>query len=253
VRFSWQDERGISFEEVARRWGFSFATAQSAERDPVNFVAEPVATEFDEPIPWHSALQFSNSGPWKVLYAVDKQPVIIERQFGKGSIVLCSDTFFLSNEGLSNDPPARLLDALFPSPSTIIFDEEHLGVTETLNVAMLVRRMRFEGVVIALVVIAALFVWKQSSSLLPRRERGADDHEVKGSDANEGFITLLHRSVPPGNLLDACVGAWVRARGRLVRAEERAHIDAVLRSHRDRSVKDAASAYRTIAEALKHK
>ncbi len=253
VKFPWQDQNGMTFIEVATRWGLKFETAENAERNPPPAVAEPAGAEFVETIPWHSALQFSVSQPWKVLYAVNENPVIIERQFGKGSIVLCSDSFFLSNEGLSGDPPSRLLAALFTPTSTVVFDEEHLGVTETLNVAMLARRMRFEGVVIGLVVIAALFIWKQSTSLLPRLESSSSDHDVTGTDANEGFINLLHRSIPPGNLLDACVGAWARARGRLIKTEERAHIDAVLRSHRDRSLKDSAAAYRTIAETLKRK
>jgi hypothetical protein len=203
VKFPWQDQNGMTFIEVATRWGLKFETAENADRNPPPAVAEPASGEFVETIPWHSALQFSVSQPWKVLYAVNENPVIIERQFGKGSIVLCSDSFFLSNEGLSGDPPSRLLAALFTPTSTVVFDEEHLGVTETLNVAMLARRMRFEGVVIGLVVIAALFIWKQSTSLLPRLESSSSDHDVTGTDANEGFINLLHRSIPPGNLLDA--------------------------------------------------
>ena len=248
------DESGTSFADVAKGWGFQFEVATGARRTSFDGVA--VRTEYghEDHLPWHSALGFAQlSGEWKTLYTCNDVPVMIERKFGEGSIVLCSDSFFLSNEGLSSDPPGELLAALFSSPHVIIFDEEHLGVGESANIAGLARRMRLHGIAIALVVVAGLFVWKQSSSLLPMKTSRSDDHDVTGSDANEGFITLLHRSVPPSSLVETCVGAWVSGRSKSIRADERAHIDAILRAHGERSLQNAPAAYRAIAEGLKRK
>jgi hypothetical protein len=40
---------------------------------------------------------------WRVLYERGGYPVLIERVFGSGSIVLCSDSYFLSNEALRRE------------------------------------------------------------------------------------------------------------------------------------------------------
>jgi hypothetical protein len=248
------EEEGISFRDVAKGWDFAFDIAQETERKAMEGLAEPQVPQFDEEIPWHSALYFKGlSRDWKTLYSCNNLPVIVERKFEKGSIVLCSDSYFLSNEGLGNHPPAKLLASVFGSRPVIIFDEEHLGVTEASNIASLARRMRLDGVAVCLVVIAGLFVWKQSTSLLPRQREERKQGDVTGSDANEGFINLLYRSVPKGSLLETCVAAWTRARGRHIRPEERTHIDAVLRAHGGRTQKDAPSGYRAIAEGLKRR
>ena len=246
---------GIAFGEVAKDWHFAFDIAQEVERRAMQGTAEPTAPSgLHENIPWHSALYFKSLGAeWKTLYACNNLPVVVERAFGDGSIVLCSDAYFLSNEGLTNSPAAEFLSHLFASRETIVFDEEHLGVSESSNIATLARRMRLDGVVLALAVVASLYVWKQSTSLLPPRNDTPADHDVTGSDASEGFIKLLHRSVAPGALLESCVAAWARTRGRVVPDEERAHIETVLRAHRGRRAKDAPAAYRSIAEGLKRR
>jgi hypothetical protein len=250
----WQELTGTPFGDVAKRWNFAFDRAQEEKRAAFHGEAVPAAPEMDETIPWHSALFFKDLGPeWKTLYTCNEKPVVVSRPFGNGTIVLCSDSYFLSNEGLSGDPPGRLLELLFQGRAQIIFDEEHLGVTETPNIAMLARRMRLGGLVFALVVIAILYVWKQSTRLLPRQDDEQTSDEVTGTAANEGFIHLLHRSIAPGSLLETCAAAWLRARGRMVRAEERTHIETILRAHGDRSLKDAPSAYGAIAEGLKSK
>jgi len=252
-RVSLQPLEGIPFRDVAESWDFGFAIAEETQRKAMEGTAVPSVPGFDEEIPWHSALYFKVlRNEWKTLYTCNEQPVIIERKFDRGSIVLCSDSYFLSNEGLGK-PPAKLLASMFHSPSPIIFDEEHLGVTESSNIANLARRMRLDGLVVALLAIAGLFIWKQSSSLLPRQAHASGEDDVSGRDANEGFIQLLHRSVPPASMLDTCVAAWTRARGRQIRPEERAHIEAIMRAHGARSQKDAAAAYRAIAEGLKRR
>jgi hypothetical protein len=252
-RFPWE-ETGTPFKDVGKGWGFAFDIAQEDKQTAMQGEAEPAAAELKDIIPWHSALYFKGLGPeWKTLYTCNNVPVIVSRPFGNGNIVLCSDSYFLSNEGLSGDPPGPLLEMLFARLPEVVFDEEHLGVTETPNIATLARRMRLGGVVFALVVIAALFIWKQSSSLLPRRSEGERDHDVTGAAAYEGFINLLHRSITPGALLGTCIAAWTRSRGRMARAEERAHIDAVVHAHSTRALKDAPAAYRSIAEGLKNR
>ena len=45
-------------------------------------------------------------------------PVVIERQYGNGSIVLVADSFLVSNEALRSERHPRLLARLFAGPPT---------------------------------------------------------------------------------------------------------------------------------------
>jgi hypothetical protein len=246
---AWQSE-DPGFHELAQRWEIAFDLAQGERRAAHHHPAQatPEAGDLEPSVPWHSALYFKALGErWRTLYACQGVPVVVERPYGHGSIVFCSDTFFFSNEGLRTAP--RLLAAVLGLPRTVIFDEASHGVTEEENLATLARRLRLEGVAILLVVLAVLFVWKNAVPILPP-VRAEDAEAVSGRDASGGFINLLRRSVPASRLPAVCVEAWLRARGRRVRAEERAHLEAVLRAYEARALPDPAAAYRAMAEGL---
>ncbi len=62
-----------------------------------------------------------------------------------------------------------------------------------------------------LIVVAALFLWRSASSLLPPRESGdalSIEGRDRGRDSLEGLAALLHRGVPEKELLDACLAEW---------------------------------------------
>ncbi len=253
-----EDEgEGVAFRDAAARWGFAFDIAQDEERTALHAKAERTddAGDLEPSVPWHSALYFKGLGPqWRVLYRCNGVPVIAERDYDGGSIVIASDSFFLTNEGLRDARAPKLLTRLIGPPRTIVFDEEHLGVIEDMNVAALARKYGLEGALLAALVVAALFVWKNAVPFLPPHpDRLATD--VTGADATEGFVNLLRRSIPTGQILAACVNEWRKARGRRIRPEELAHVETVLRGHDGRGIsgKDAAAAYRTIADGLKRR
>jgi hypothetical protein len=251
-----EEEPGIAFTEVGKRWGFAFDLAQDEENDVLNAVAEPEpgAGELEPTVPWHSALYFKGLSPnWRVLYRCNGVPVIIEREFGQGSIVLASDCFFLSNEGLREARAAKLIAQIVGPPRRVIFDEEHHGVTEDMNLVGLARKHGFEAVLAATGIVLALALWRSMTMLLPRRST-VDSHasDVRGADAGEGFVNLLRRSIPGRQILETCVDEWRKSRGRRIRPEEIAHVDSVVRAHQSRGASgaNAAAAYRTIAEGL---
>jgi hypothetical protein len=49
----------------------------------------------------------------------------------------------------------------------VVFDESHLGEVESGSIAGLARNYHLEGLALALLTLAGLYVWKNSSSLLP--------------------------------------------------------------------------------------
>ena len=87
----------ISFSEVARRWGFRFdvATGKRAGSFHGRAKLDESGPALEPEVSWHSALRFVDlQGPWRVLYRAAGEPVVIERNWGDGTIVLAADSFF---------------------------------------------------------------------------------------------------------------------------------------------------------------
>lgn len=250
------EEPGIGFDDVAARWGFAFDLAQDEDPEAIHGLAEPVegGPKIDAATPWHSALYFKGLDPkWKVIARCNGVPVIAERAFGKGSIIIASDSYFVSNEAMRTARSSSLLALLFGPPRVVVFDEEHLGVTESMNIVGLARKHGLEGAVVAVLFVVALFLWKNAAPFLPSRtEREADDAVVSGVDAAEGFVHLLRRSVPRARIFSLCVEEWRKARGRRVRPAEEAVLKEVLAPLEGRvpTAKEIVTSYRAIARKL---
>jgi len=174
---------------------------------------------------WHSGAYFVITDTnWHALYERKKHPVIIERSFGAGSLVLSTDSYFLSNEALRSERHADLLAWLAGGRRDIIFDETHLGVEERPGVAGLMRQHHLQGVLLALALIAALFLWKNSLPLVPPPPGEPDEGRgamVQGREASAGFASLLRRGISPADILFTCVAEWKSACSRQPRAAAR--------------------------------
>jgi hypothetical protein len=92
---------------LKEQWGLTLAFADEPADTAVNRSDDLSQTHIrglPESISWHSALYFDElEDVWRVIYAADGRPVIIERPYGKGSLVLAADSFFLSNEALRSE------------------------------------------------------------------------------------------------------------------------------------------------------
>ena len=180
----------------------------------------PVPSEADT-VPWRTAADFklddkaATAAKWQAWYRRADRPVIVARPYGTagGEIVLVSDTYFLSNEGLRADAHPALLAALVGRGQRVLFDESHLGVAEHPGLMTLARRYRLQGALAALGLVVALFVWRSAVSLVPPRPAAstADDPFAAtptGREAAAGFLNLLHRGVLPRELLSHCLTRW---------------------------------------------
>jgi hypothetical protein len=164
----------------------------------------------------HSGLHFGTLDPqWRVLYAridgTNSYPVLVERNIGRGTLVLSADSYYCSNESLRSEREPELL-AWFVGPAReVIFDETHLGVKEEPGVATLARKYRLGGSFFALLVLAGLFIWRNTVRFMPphaeelARERG---DLIAGRDSASGFINLLRRNVAPVELMKVCLEQW---------------------------------------------
>jgi len=180
--------------------------------------------------------------------------VLIERRFGKGSVVMASDSYFFSNEAMEKDRHADLLAWLIGNNHTIVFDEAHLGVLETSGVAALMRKYRLHGLAAGLLLLAGLFIWKNASSLVPPHAERERQNYVAGKDSAAGFVNLLRRSIAPRELLPVCFAEWKKtvapagklSAARLQQAEAAFHAENALPS-RDRN---PIASYRKICSIL---
>ena len=214
--------------------------------------------ELPRSLDWHSGTIFTNcSDKWQTIYARGKNPVVIERKFSKGSVVIASDSYFLSNEAMLKDRHAELLAWVVGDSRQIVFDEAHFGILDTSGVAALMRKYHLHGLAAGLLLLAALFIWKNSTSLVPAQARAAREDFVAGKDATSGFVNLLRRSVPPRDVFATCFAEWKKAAApsgkfsttRLQQAE------AIFDSEKSRPVgeRDPIATYRKISEALSNR
>ncbi len=188
---------------------------------------------------------------WRMLDNNDQDdPTLIERDFGKGQIVLLAESYPLSNEGLRAGRNVNLIELLAGSNQQIVFDESHLGVANTGSVGALIRRYRLTGAFAVMLLLGLLFLWKNSTSLIPQ----AAEPEVSvalGADGQSGLINLLKRSVPIDRVAQTCWERWMdtRALGRPI-SDQR-----VLLAERELSVanRSLVATYKNIQNILTEK
>ncbi len=247
----------ISFSEVARRWGFSFdylPEEKGKAYDRHAALIEP-GGQMESDISWHSALYFKDLKPqWKVLYMCGTMPVVIERKYGSGSIVLVSDSFLVSNEALRGERQPKLLSRIFSGPPTIIFDEDHNDLRENPGVASLARKYHLSGLIAGLVLLAAVFVWKNMVRFIPAYESSiAVDNVVVGKESGEGFVNLLRRSIRPTAIFATCMAEWRKTF--TGRARDRAHAEEVWAQEEARPSRERNSVetYRAISRTIARK
>ena len=178
------------------------------------------------------------------------QRLFEEEEKGKGTLVILHDCYWLSNEALLKDRDADLLAELAGPARQIVFDESHLGVTESGSLMGLARKYGLGGFVFATLLLFLLFIWKNSMSLLPpMKEVSSSNSSVQGRDSKTGFVNLLRRSVPRGTLLRIAHEQW-RATLSMGRQYPDSKLQLAAEAAKER---DAVAAYQKIAGILRQR
>jgi hypothetical protein len=194
---------------------------------------------------------------WRAAVLVGEDPVVIERPWGEGSVVIASDSYFASNEGLHLGSSPEFLLWLLGGKAKAVFDETIHGTLETGGAMKLIRRYRAHGVFFGLLVFFALWAWRSASPLVPGSEaqdRGLVDGSgtVMGEGSGTGFLRLLRRSVPPAELLGQCLASWrASLAAEPPEAVGRDLAEIAGRHRADPKAFGAAEAYRAVAERLR--
>lgn len=201
---------------IKKRWGVEFGY-EALVQGTDSYLPAEVINQTDLPLPpsleWHSALVLTNlDRSWKTIYSRGKNAAVAERRFGQGSVVIATDSYFVSNEAMWKDRQPDLLTWIIgPATTHIVFDEAHLGITESSGVAVLMRKYRLTGLIAALIVLASLFIWKNSTSLVPPHPDLAASGYIAGKETSAGFVNLLRRNIPARNVLDVCFDEWTKS------------------------------------------
>jgi len=166
----------------------------------------------------------------------------------RGRIRLLVDGTPLRNGELQEGRQTELLTRLFGGGLPVVFDESHLGVTESSGVGVLLRRYRLFPLVGLLLAAALLFLWRVSVPLLPEREPVTPAMTPQPAAS---LRTLLEQRVPRGKVLETLVDEWKRAlpllpawhRGRVEEMEEALE--------RARAEKDPRQGYAELQAAIR--
>ena len=206
---------------------------------------------------WHSGLYLTNlDAAWRTVYACKGKPVIVERTYEAGTVVVMTDSYPFSNEAMQGGPSPELL-AWLAGEGDIVFDETHLGVARKTGFVGLARHYNLTGALLMVVLLAGLFVWKNAVSFVPRdpaATRRLSGASVAGRGSDQGLVNLLQKSIPLRRVLSVCVNEWARSAGRTTAAgvRTRREVESVVEDEQARGRKswDPAAAYRSICRIL---
>lgn len=194
---------------------------------------------------------------WKSVYLRDIMAVIIERRFGKGTVVFSGDSYYMTNEAVWRQRRPSLLAWLVGAGREVIFDETHLGVVQQVGIAALGRRYGLAGTMAVLAGLGILAIWKGWASFLPRSDARAaalSGAGVSGKGSQAALLNLLRRSISHKQLLAVCLQEWRRAARRPRRGLDDAvrRVEAVVQDEQAKAGKhrDTAAAYRRICRIL---
>ena len=256
-----EEARRLRRTSLTHRWGFDFTHFTLTSTGPAEDRTDHALNQTDLPLAakleWHSTTVFTNlDTAWQTIYARGGHPVVIERRFGPGSVVISSDSYYLSNEALTKSRHADLLAWLIGPGKSVYFDEAHLGLIEQPGVSTLMRRYHLAGFGLAVLLLAGLFIWKNSAAFVPALPEDEDQFQpLVGRDAAAGFVNLLRRNIPPADLLRVCFDQWTRS---LLHSGHQsiAHVDHAqtvfeAENARARVERDPVRAYREICAALR--
>ncbi len=244
---------------LKERWGVSFQYDDATEKKRQAVVnVEFAPASLPAAISWHSALYFDDlDESWKVLYHSNGHPVIVERPFQRGSILLCADSFLFSNEALRSERQPGLLARLIGPNNRVVFDEVHLGIHKIPGVANLIRRFGFHWFFLTIALLFVLFIWKNSVHFVPPADRASNGLRTaanEGRDYSQGLMSLLRRNISAKNILSVSMAEWKKSFGPASRPGMKTIDQKTVVSQAEEAISqnqaDPVKAYNTICKLL---
>ena len=208
-----------------------------------------------EALAWYGRYCFEwETNDWETVYEVKDKPVLIQREIGLGTLVLCADSFLFSNEALARERWPQFLLWSLGQNRKIVFEESHLGVHHGSSIMLLLREFRLQGLFFGFILVAGLWIWKSSLSFVPAYSEGATAEIVQGKTAREGVVHLLERNIPADQLPEICLAEWRKSHPNLNRFDAARHTvaESVLAEYREspRNERNPVETYQAITKIL---
>jgi len=192
-----------------------------------------VSTEKNRP----SQLYFAEAQGWSPMQWSGARLAAIERPFGKGAVALLAASGDFSNQSTVAQDRLPQVTAALGSNARIVFDESHLGIAESGSVVGLARRFHLMGMAAGIAIVAALFIWRNSSSF-PVRQASLPV-VLAGRTSASGLLTLLRKNIPQRDLTAACWQEWLAGNRREFSPERVARAEALSKTLSDRPLEAA--------------
>ena len=172
-------------------------------------------------------LYFAQADGWRVRDKIGEKVLAIERDFGKGSVVLMTESADFTNQATAATDRLRQVAGALGGYPRIVFDEHHLGIAESGSVMGMARQFRLMGLALGLALCAGLFIWRNASGFPPPAPARAGER-LSGRTSQAGLLTLLKRHIPPADLAAVCWREWLSANRGQVTPERRERAEAIL-------------------------
>ncbi|MHB9138562.1 MAG: hypothetical protein ACYC4Q_04075, partial [Victivallaceae bacterium] len=164
------------------------------------------------PFKYYSNNYFRVSNPeWKVLYTFYDRPVIMEKAFGKGTLILCADNFILTNESMGAGKNAALLLRLLGNRQRIVFDEIHLGVFSERNLLWLAGKYNLGPFAVVLAILLLLFLWRQLTTITGQQQELTEAAKGQADLSGLALTTLLRSAYRVRDLPKLCLDCWTES------------------------------------------
>jgi len=152
---------------------------------------------------------------WQILYSSKDGPVVVMRKLGQGKIILCSTSYFVSNEGLRKHRNSKLLCLFKENRNNIVFDEFSLGVQEERNIVWLFGKYKLQYLLINLGVIVLFFLWYNFAALsnivaIPEKSYLHSETIKSSLSSASGLNTLITKTIKPNQVLKTCIDEWLK-------------------------------------------
>lgn len=182
------------------------APTSDSQQDPQTLTRMEESTLLPSTLHTPVRLQFSTRYPrWRCIYRSDHHGIVLERQTGRGSLVLLGAPDLLSNAQLAAEPDTSgLLCWLAGDANHLLFSELQHGGTHRRTLAVYAWKLRLHGFVVGLLLVFLLYLWRQCGNPLPLRLQSTPNQ----IDQLSGLTRLLQKNLPAADALRAAWACW---------------------------------------------
>jgi hypothetical protein len=162
-------------------------------------------------LPIRSRVNVELSDDWNTHYELNDQPVLAEHKGHRGELVLLTGSYLFTNHALRDHRVPELLSYAVGNSQRVVFDETHLSIRSKPGIMNLAREYGLTLFVVALLGLGGLYLWKNSSSLVPpypQRSWEPEQQAMMGKDEHLGLYNLIKSRISSEQLLQLCLDEY---------------------------------------------